>query len=480
MANKKKKSLSAFSILFIILISIFIVSKFLNGMTFDMATNKSGESFSSVVGANIPSLVMAPYNGFLDAIDISIFVLVLGGFLGIVQATGALEAGIHSLVRKKKDREISLIVILMILFSIGGTTFGMAEETMAFYGIITMALVTAGFDSLVGAATILLGAGSGVLGSTVNPFAVGTAVEALNSIGIKANQGIILLLGTFLWISTTIVSIYFVTKYARKVQKDKGSTLLSLQEQENMENEFQLDNSKSLDFTKIHKLILFIFACTFIVMIVALAPWQNLGINIFEGWSDFLTGETFGNWSFGEVAMWFFIMGIVIAFISGMEEKQVVKEFVDGASEVLSVVLIIVVSRGVSVLMQTTHIDALILDRASKALYGLSPIIFVLGAYILYVLLSFLIPSTSGLAFVSIPVMGGLAEALGMSPEVMIMIFTAGCGLVNLITPTSGVVMGGLEMAKVEYSTWLKFVTKPIIVISLMNFITLCVAIIIF
>lgn len=480
MANKKKKSLSAFSILFIILISIFIVSKFLNGMTFDMATNKSGESFSSVVGATLPSLVMAPYNGFLDAIDISIFVLVLGGFLGIVQATGALEAGIHSLVKKKKDREISLIVILMILFSIGGTTFGMAEETMAFYGIITMALVTAGFDSLVGAATILLGAGSGVLGSTVNPFAVGTAVEALNSIGIKANQGIILLLGTFLWISTTIVSIYFVTKYARKVQKDKGSTLLSLQEQENMENEFQLDNSKSLDFTKIHKLILFIFACTFIVMIVALAPWQNLGINIFEGWSDFLTGETFGNWSFGEVAMWFFIMGIVIAFISGMEEKQVVKEFVDGASEVLSVVLIIVVSRGVSVLMQTTHIDALILDRASKALYGLSPIIFVLGAYILYVLLSFLIPSTSGLAFVSIPVMGGLAEALGMSPEVMIMIFTAGCGLVNLITPTSGVVMGGLEMAKVEYSTWLKFVTKPIIVISLMNFITLCLAIIIF
>lgn len=480
MANKKKKSLSAFSILFIILISIFIVSKFLNGMTFDMATNKSGESFSSVVGATLPSLVMAPYNGFLDAIDISIFVLVLGGFLGIVQATGALEAGIHSLVKKKKDREISLIVILMILFSIGGTTFGMAEETMAFYGIITMALVTAGFDSLVGAATILLGAGSGVLGSTVNPFAVGTAVEALNSIGIKANQGIILLLGTFLWISTTIVSIYFVTKYARKVQKDKGSTLLSLQEQENMENEFQLDNSKSLDFTKIHKLILFIFACTFIVMIVTLAPWQNLGINIFEGWSDFLTGETFGNWSFGEVAMWFFIMGIVIAFISGMEEKQVVKEFVDGASEVLSVVLIIVVSRGVSVLMQTTHIDALILDRASKALYGLSPIIFVLGAYILYVLLSFLIPSTSGLAFVSIPVMGGLAEALGMSPEVMIMIFTAGCGLVNLITPTSGVVMGGLEMAKVEYSTWLKFVTKPIIVISLMNFITLCVAIIIF
>ncbi len=130
--------------------------------------------------------------------------------------------------------------------------------------------------------------------------------------------------------------------------------------------------------------------------------------------------------------------------------------------------------------MQSTHIDALILDRAASALRGTNPIIFVIGSYILYLLLSFLIPSTSGLASVSIPVMGGLAAAIGLSPEIMIMIFSAGCGLVNLVTPTSGVVMGGLQMSKVDYTTWVKFVTKPMIIIALLNIVILSASMLIF
>nr|WP_024752097.1 hypothetical protein [Treponema phagedenis] len=125
---------------------------------------------------------MSPYNGFVDAIDISIFVLVLGGFLGIVQASGALEAGIQRLVKNSKGKEVFLIVTLMALFSLGGTTYGMAEETVAFYGVVTAAMVAAGFDSLVAVGTICLGAGAGVLGSTVNPFAIGAANDALKSI----------------------------------------------------------------------------------------------------------------------------------------------------------------------------------------------------------------------------------------------------------------------------------------------------------
>lgn len=130
--------------------------------------------------------------------------------------------------------------------------------------------------------------------------------------------------------------------------------------------------------------------------------------------------------------------------------------------------------------MQSTHIDALILDRAASALRGTNPIIFVIGSYILYLLLSFLIPSTSGLASVSIPVMGGLAAVIGLSPEIMIMIFSAGCGLVNLVTPTSGVVMGGLQMSKVDYTTWVKFVTKPMIIIALLNIVILSASMLIF
>lgn len=435
---------------------------------------------SAVDRSSFANLFMSPYNGFVDAIDISIFVLVLGGFLGIVQASGALEAGIQRLVKNSNGKEVFLIVTLMALFSLGGTTYGMAEETVAFYGVVTAAMVAAGFDSLVAVGTICLGAGAGVLGSTVNPFAIGAANDALKSINITSNQSIILPVGVILWISTVIICMIVVVKYAKKVQRDKGSTLLSLQEVENMEKEFKFDESKTIDFTGKHKTILIIFAITFIVMIGSLIPWNDLGVHVFDGWSSFLTGADYGNWYFGEIAMWFFVMGIIIGIVAGMDEKELIKNFMAGAADILSVVLIIVVSRAVSVLMQSTHIDALILDRAASALRGTNPIIFVIGSYILYLLLSFLIPSTSGLASVSIPVMGGLAAAIGLSPEIMIMIFSAGCGLVNLVTPTSGVVMGGLQMSKVDYTTWVKFVTKPMIIIALLNIVILSASMLIF
>lgn len=477
--KKKKKSLSSFSILFIILFLVFLVSIPLKGQTFAPVT-VDGNEITEVASASFADFFMSPYNGFVNAIDISVFVLVLGGFLGLVQATGALEAGIQKLVKNRKGKEVGLIVLLMCLFSIGGTTYGMAEETVAFYGIVTAAMVAAGFDSLVAVGTICLGAGAGVLGSTVNPFAISAAVDALKGVGIESKQSIILPIGVVLWISTLIVCILTVIRYAKKVQHDKGSTLLSQQEFETMEKEFSFDESKTIEFTSKHKIVLSLFAFTFVIMIISLIPWSDLGIHIFEGWTNFLTGQPFGGWYFGELAMWFFVMGVIIALVYGMGEKEIIDNFMAGAADILSVVLIIVVSRAVSVLMQSTHIDALILDRASTALNGTNTIVFVIGSYILYLFLSFLIPSTSGLASVSIPVMGGLAAALGMSHEVMIMIFCAGCGLINLITPTSGVVMGGLQMAKVDYGTWVKFVTKPMAIIAVLNVIILSVAMMIF
>jgi uncharacterized ion transporter superfamily protein YfcC len=190
---------------------------------------------------------------------------------------------------------------------------------------------------------------------------------------------------------------------------------------------------------------------------------------VFDGWTAFLTGNSFGEWYFGDLAMWFFYISIIIALIQGFSEKEIVTNFIDGVKDILSVVLIIVVARGASYIMQTTYLDLFILDRASHLLEGLSPVLFVIGAYILYLLLSFLIPSTSGLAYVSIPIMGALAQSIGLNPNVMVMIFTAGCGLVNLITPTSGVVMGGLELARVNYSTWTRFMRKPLLVIGISN-----------
>ena len=475
--KKKRKELSSFSILFIIIIVLGIVTKLLNGQAFSPHELSDGTIADHVIGANISDIFMSPFNGFKEAIEICVFILVLGGFLNIVTKTGALESGIQHVVKKLKGNEIIIIVILMILFSIGGSTYGMAEETIPFYTLLGATMVASGFDTI---GTILLGSGSGVIGSTVNPFATGAAMDALKGIGVEPQVGTIMIVGFILWISTTAFSIYTVTSYAKKVKADKGSTILSLQEQADMKEHFGQDSAQELEYTKQHKRILSLFGITFLIMIISLIPWGEFGITIFEGWSSILTGNNLGDWYFGDLAMWFFIMGIIIALINKIPEKEIISTFVAGCADMLSVVLIIVVARGASVLMQTTHLDLFILDRAADVLKGFSPVLFVIGAFVLYLFLSFLIPSTSGLAYVSIPVMGALAKEVGLSPDVMIMIFVSGCGLINLITPTSGVVMGGLEISKVNYSTWIKFIKKPLIIMGAINLIILIVSMLIF
>ncbi|KMT34922.1 arginine/ornithine antiporter ArcD [Melissococcus plutonius] len=481
MANKQqkeKKSLSSFSILFIILILLTIVSWIFSGQKFSPTVPACGtEKVNHVVGARLSDLVMSPFNGFRDAIDICVFVLILGGFLNIVTKTGALEAGIQHVVRRLKGNELVLIPILMFLFSIGGSTYGMSEETIPFYSLLAVTMVASGFDTIVSAATVMLGAGAGVIGSTINPFATGVAMDALKSVHIKPDTSIILMIGVVLWLVTTGYCIFYVMKYARKVKADKGSTILSLQEQEDMDTSFSQPETKEIAFTNKRKLILTIFAFAFAIMVVALIPWESFNVTIFKGWTAFLTGQSFGNWYFGDLAMWFFLISLIISIIYGLTENEIVETFIVGSKDILSVVLIIVVARGASIIMQTTHLDLFILDRSANILQGFSPILFVIGAYILYLFLSILIPSTSGLAYVSIPVMGALANHIGLNASVMIMIFTAGCGLINLITPTSGVVMGGLQMSKIDYSTWMKFMIKPLVIIGISNLIILIISI---
>ena len=194
------------------------------------------------------------------------------------------------------------------------------------------------------------------------------------------------------------------------------------------------------------------------------------------GWSAIVTGVPIGAWYFDEASTWFFIMAIVIGIIGGLSEKQIVNTFIAGAADMMSVVLIIALARGISVLMASTGLDVYVLDAAANALAGLSGIIFAPMSYLVYFGLSFLIPSTSGMATVSMPIMGPLAVKLGFSPEVMVMIFSAAIGAVNLFTPTSGAIMGGLALAKIEWTTWLKFAMKVIVVIALVSVVILTIA----
>ena len=479
----KKKSgfaLSAFSIILILLVGLGILSHVLPDASFvgEEIVNGSG-----TVGAKLSDILMSPILGFESAVDVCIFVLILGGFLAIITKTGALETGIRVLVKKLKGRELILIPILMFIFSIGGTTYGMLEETVGFYVLLAATMMAAGMDPLVGSATILLGAGSGVLGSTINPFATGAAIAALPE-GVQVNQGLVILIGTFLWLTTLLISIVFVMTYAAKVKKDKGSTFLSLREQKNAEKKFgnyaQKFDEKEVKLTTRQKITLVLFGLTFLVMIIGFLPWGEFNITLFDKFTGWLTGSSLGNWWFYEAALWFLIMAIVIGIVNKMGEKGIVDTFVDGADDMVGVILIIAIARGASVLMGVTHLDNYIIYNAANLLRNVPEFIFTPLNYILHVVLSILVPSSSGLASLSAPIIGPLAAELGYNVESTVMTLVAANGLVNLITPTCGAIMGGLALAKVEYSTWFKWALKIVLTIAVANIIVLTLAALIF
>lgn len=484
-AKKKRGMPSSFTILLALLAIVAIVTVIV-----------SGTSGGEVTAARLSDFCTAPVKGFADALPVCLFVMILGGFLGMMTETGALDNGIAVLVQKLKGNEIMLIPVLMLIFSLGGTTYGMCEETVPFYALLAATMMAAGFDPMVGAATVLLGAGCGCLGSTVNPFAVGAAVDALTGVDIAVNQSIIIGLGAVLWIVTTAMSIVFVMSYAKKVKADKGSTILSMQELKDAEEAHGKAASevhKEVKLTGRQKGVLIAFAFTFVVMIVGFIPLADLnegvanffdagavydadGNAVVQGWSALITGLPIGQWYFDEASTWFFLMAILIGIIGGLSEKQIVNTFITGAADMMSVVLVIALARGISVLMANTGLDVYVLDAAANALAGLSGVIFAPMSFLVYFGLSFLIPSTSGMATVSMPIMGPLAVKLGFSPEVMVMIFSAAIGVVNLFTPTSGAIMGGLALAKIEWTTWLKFALKLIVALSVVCAIILTVA----
>ena len=484
-AKKKRGMPSSFTILLALLAIVAIITVIV-----------SGTSGGEVTAARLSDFCTAPILGFADALPVCLFVMILGGFLGMMTETGALDNGIAVLVQKLKGNEIMLVPVLMLIFSLGGTTYGMCEETVPFYALLAATMMAAGFDPMVGAATVLLGAGCGCLGSTVNPFAVGAAVDALTGVGIEVNQSIIIGLGAVLWIVTTAMSIVFVMSYAKKVKADKGSTILSMQELKDAEEAHGKAASevhKEVKLTGRQKGVLIAFAFTFVVMIVGFIPLADLnegianffdagavydadGNTVVQGWSALITGLPIGQWYFDEASTWFFLMAILIGIIGGLSEKQIVNTFITGAADMMSVVLVIALARGISVLMANTGLDVYVLDAAANALAGLSGVIFAPMSFLVYFGLSFLIPSTSGMATVSMPIMGPLAVKLGFSPEVMVMIFSAAIGVVNLFTPTSGAIMGGLALAKIEWTTWLKFALKLIVALSVVCAVILTIA----
>jgi uncharacterized ion transporter superfamily protein YfcC len=484
--KKKFKFPTAFTILIIITVVVAILTFVIPAGQY---TYENGQPVPGTYHAVEPNpqrlrdAIFAPINGMYGiqdstgniniynsgdlygAIDVALFILLIGGFLGVTMKTGAIDAGIGSVVKSLGTRGKVLITVLMIIFAAGGTFYGMAEESLAFYPLIIAAMIALGYDALSAVALIMLGAGIGTIGSTVNPFATGIATGIA---GIPLMEGVqyriaILVIGA-------IIGIWYVLRYASKVLKDPSKSVVADMKEEN-EKQFLGGNQagETTELTSRRKIILALFGFAFFFMIISVIPWSDLGI----------TRITTRWWWFGEMSAWFMVMGVVIGLVGGLGEEGTVNAFIDGARDMMGVALVVAVARGISVIMTNGMIIDTVLFWCQQALSGLTSVAFINTIFLLYVPLAFLIPSSSGLATVTMPVMAPLAGFAGVPTHLVVTAYQSASGLVNLITPTFAVVTGGLAIGRISFAVWWKWVALLVVLLAILCMVVLSVGVLI-
>jgi len=454
----KLKFPSAYTILMLLTVLMAILTWAIPAGQYQMETNETLGRMVPVVGtyhtvdANPQGLVdilMAPIQGFYDpisyaarAVDVALFVLVIGGFLSVVTQTGAIDAGIAGTMKRLTGREKWMIPILMGLFALGGTVYGMAEETIPFYALLIPVMIAAGYDSIVGVAIIMIGAGIGCLGSTINPFATVIASNAaeINFMEGFALRATILVLG---WIACVV----YVMRYAEKVKQNPELSIVSHQRESNLDHFLHGKQQQTPEFTTTRKIVLAIFGITFVIMM-----W----------------GVSIAGWWMAELSALFIGSSIVVGLVARMSETEVTESFVNGARDLLGVALIIAIARGLVVVMDNGNITHTILNYAEGLLGGLHEVAFINAIYWIEMVMCLVVPSSSGLAVLSMPILAPLADFAGVSRELVVTAYQSASGLPNLVTPTSGVVMGGLAIGRVAYPLWLKFIGPLLAILTAM------------
>lgn len=389
------------------------------------------------------------------AAQIFLFVLAIGAFISVTMKTGAIQTGIGRLAMRFSKSGYVLIAILMIVFALGGTSYGMWEETLGFFALMVPLTLALGYDRMVAASLIFLGAGTGVICSTVNPFATGVASDAAG-IGLADGLGVRIAM----WLVLVPIAIAYVIWYARRVQRDKSKSVVGISPADAEESEGLVTDVPAL--TGRQKFVLTLFIGTFLVMIYGFIPWNDL-------WQQFFSKNfplpTFAAFYFPEAAALFIVMAIVIGVIAKLGEEGTVNTIVAGAADFLGAALIVVVARGITVVMKNSYMTDTVLHWMEKAVSGSSKGVFGIVAYIVNLPIAFLVPSSSGHAALVMPILAPLSGFAHVPRSVAVTAFQSASGLVNLVTPTSAVIMGGLALSKVGYDRYLKFVWPYLIVV---------------
>lgn len=464
--SRKYRFPTAFTILFGLIVLVAALTWIIPAGQYERVTNPALDREVPIAGTYAPTdpnpqgifdVIMAPIAGFYDpatneanAIDVALFVLVIGGFIGVVASTGAINAGISRAMIALKGREKWMIPVLMALFAFGGTTYGMAEETLAFYVLLIPIMIAAGYDAVTAVAIILLGAGVGVLGSTVNAFAT---VIASDAAGVPFTNGMtlrLIILGL-----TWLACVAYVMRYAERVRRDPSKSIVYDRKAENEAHFLSGQEEGTLAFTGMHKIVLAIFGITFVVMV-----W----------------GVLKGGWWMGEMSGLFLAAAILIGLIARPGEENFVNAFLNGARDLLGVALIIGLARGIVVVMDAGRISDTILHWAELSVAGLGEVAFINVIYWIEVLMSFFVPSSSGLAVLSMPILAPVADFANVGRELVVTAYQSANGLVNLINPTFAVVMGALAIGRVPYERWLRFMWPLLVILTVIIMASLSIA----
>lgn len=395
-------------------------------------------------------VLQAPTRGIQEAIEVVAFILIVGGSFQVITKTGAITSGMGRVVRRFKNKDIVIIPIAMVLFALGGTSFGMAEETLPFFAIFMPIMMAMGFDSMTAFMVVFVGARTGYIASTINPFNV---LIAQGILGIQGNPQ--LWLRMIAWVVLTAVAITWVVLYARRVKKNPESSI-TFEDDIAKKVEFAADESAlDAEFTGRQKGVLAVFIAGMCLII-----W----------------GLVTQGWYMNEISAVFLAMGLLAGVIAGFSQDVIAQEFVAGIADFAFSAIVVGLARGILVIASDGMIIDTILNALATGLGGIPAVLFTTLLYAVENLLAILVPSSSGLAALTAPIFGPLTELMGLNPEAAVWALSMGSATMSLICPTSAILVAGLGVCKIKLGQWWKTVWKFFLVVSLINIVFVAIS----
>ncbi len=395
-------------------------------------------------------VLQAPTRGIQEAIEVVAFILIVGGSFQVITKTGAITSGMGRVVRRFKNKDILIIPIAMVLFALGGTSFGMAEETLPSFAIFMPIMMAMGFDSMTAFMVVFVGARTGYIASTINPFNV---LIAQGILGIQGNPQ--LWLRMIAWVVLTAVAITWVVLYARRVKKNPESSI-TFEDDIAKKVEFAADESAlDAEFTGRQKGVLAVFIAGMCLII-----W----------------GLVTQGWYMNEISAVFLAMGLLAGVIAGFSQDVIAQEFVAGIADFAFSAIVVGLARGILVIASDGMIIDTILNALATGLGGIPAVLFTTLLYAVENLLAILVPSSSGLAALTAPIFGPLTELMGLNPEAAVWALSMGSATMSLICPTSAILVAGLGVCKIKLGQWWKTVWKFFLVVSLINIVFVAIS----